>query len=102
MILELEHNTHCVAFQKDPEKGYHWNDPSQNLHAYWWHEVVCVTCFPVNKQDIGADTLFINSDLCSMYYITKKNLLYTHSILMLKFIDLTSVWIKFIVVFVNL
>ena len=74
-MLELEHNTHCVAFQKDPEKGYHWNDPSQNLHAYRWHEVVCVTCFPVNKQDIGADTLFINSDLRGMYYITKKKII---------------------------
>ena len=22
---------HCVAFQKDPQKGYHWNDPSRHL-----------------------------------------------------------------------
>ena len=26
-MFELECNAHCVAFQKDPEKGYHWNDP---------------------------------------------------------------------------
>ena len=44
-MLELERNTHCVAFKKDPEKGYHWNDPSRHLHAYSRHEVVCVTCF---------------------------------------------------------
>ena len=31
--------------------------------------------------------LFI-SDLCSIYYITKKNLLYTHSILILTSVDL--------------
>ena len=30
-MLELERNAHCVAFQKDPEKGYHWNDPSRHV-----------------------------------------------------------------------
>ena len=32
-MLELERNAHCVAFQNDSEKGYHWNDPSWHLHA---------------------------------------------------------------------
>ena len=44
-MLELERNTHFVPFQKDPEKGYHWNDPRRNLHAYSRHEVVGETCF---------------------------------------------------------
>ena len=87
-MLELESNAHCVAFQKDPEKGYHWNDPSWHLHARNRHEVVCVTCFRVNNQGIGVDSLFINSDLSSIYYITKKNVLYTHSILMLISVDI--------------
>ena len=72
-MLELESNAHCVAFQKDPEKGHHWNDPSRHLHTYSRHEVVCETCFRVNNQGIGVDSLFINSDLCSLCYITKKN-----------------------------
>ena len=42
-MLELQSNAHCVAFQKDPEKGYNWNDPSQHLHAYSRHEVVSET-----------------------------------------------------------
>ena len=33
-MLELERNAHCVALQKDLEKGYHWNDPKRHLHAY--------------------------------------------------------------------
>ena len=70
-MLELEHNAHCFAFQKDPEKGYHWNDPRRHLHAYSRNEVVCVTLFRVNNQGLGVDSLFINSDLCSIYYITK-------------------------------
>ena len=72
-MLELERNEHCVAFQKDPEKGYHWNDPSRHLHAYSrQHDVVCVTCFRVNNQGIGIDSLFINSDLRSVFYIIRK------------------------------
>ena len=76
-MLELERNAHCVAFQKDPEKGHHWNDPSRHLHTYSRHEVVCETCFRVNNQGIGVDSLFINSDLRSIYYITKKFYVYT-------------------------
>ena len=72
-MLELESNAHCVAFQKDPEKGHHWNDPSRHLHTYSRHEAVCETCFRVNNQGIGVDSLFINSDLRSLCYITKKN-----------------------------
>ena len=53
-MLELQRNAHCVAFQKDPEKGYHWNDPSRHLHAYNPHEVVFETCFRVNNQGIGV------------------------------------------------
>ena len=53
-MLELQCNSHCVAFQKDPEKGYHWNDPSRHLHAYSRHEVVCETCFRVNNRGIGV------------------------------------------------
>ena len=49
-MLELQHNAHCIAFQKDPEKGYRWNDPSRHLHAYSRYEVVCETCFRVNNQ----------------------------------------------------
>ena len=44
-VLELECKQHCVTFQKDPEKGYHWNDPSRHLHACSQHEVVYETCF---------------------------------------------------------
>ena len=73
-MLELKLNAHCVAFQNDPEKGYHWNDPSQHLHAYSRHEVVCETCSRVNNQGIGIDSLFINSDLRSIYHITKKQI----------------------------
>ena len=43
-MLELERNAHCVAFQNDPEKGYHWNDSSRHLHAYsltCLHTVYC-------------------------------------------------------------
>ena len=32
-MLKLEGNAQCVAFQKDPENGYHWDDCSQYLHA---------------------------------------------------------------------
>ena len=71
-MLELESNAHCVAFQKDPEKEHHWNDPIRHLHTYSRHEVVCETFFRVNNQGIGVDSLFINSDLRSIYYITKK------------------------------
>ena len=62
---------HCIAFKKDPEKGYHWNDSSRHLHAYSLHEVVCETCFRVSNQGIRVDSLFINADLRSIYYITK-------------------------------
>ena len=86
-MLELERNAPCVAFQKDSEKGYHWSDPSRHLHAYSRHEVVYVTYFRVNNQSIGVDSLFINSDLRSIYYITKKKLVYTHSMLMLTSVD---------------
>ena len=48
-MSELERNAHCVAFQKDPEKMYHLNDPSLTI-----------------------DSLFTNSDLRSIYYITKQ------------------------------
>ena len=51
-MLELQRNAHCVAFQKDPEKGYHWNDPGRHLHAYSRHEIVCETCFQVENQSI--------------------------------------------------
>ena len=44
-MLELERNAPCVAFRKDPEKGYYWSDPSRHLHAYSQHDVVCVTYF---------------------------------------------------------
>ena len=75
-MLELERNEHCVAFQKDPEKGYHWNDPSRHLHAYSrQHDVVCVTCFQVNNQGIRIDSLFINSDLRSVFYIIRKKII---------------------------
>ena len=84
-MLELQRNAHCVAFQKDREKGYNWNDPSWHLHAYSRHEVVCVTCFRVNNQGIRVYSLFINLDLRRIYY--KKKLLYTHSILMLTSIN---------------
>ena len=70
-MLELEHNAHCFAFQKDPEKGYHWNDPRRHLYAYSRNEVVCVTRFRANNQGLGVDSLFINLDLCNIYYITK-------------------------------
>ena len=43
-MLELERNAHCVVFQNDPEKGYHWNDSSRYLHAYsltCLHTVYC-------------------------------------------------------------
>ena len=30
-MLELERNAHCVAFQKNLEKGYHWNDPTRHV-----------------------------------------------------------------------
>ena len=53
-MLELQRNAHCVAFQKDPEKGYRWNDPSRHLHAYSRHEVVCDTCFRDYNQRIGV------------------------------------------------
>ena len=66
--LELERNALCVAFQKDPEKGYHWNDSSRHLYAYSRHEVTCETCFRVKSQSIGVDSLFINSVLRSIYY----------------------------------
>ena len=66
-MLELEGNAYCVALQKDPEKGKHWNNPSRYLLVVY--------------------LLFI-SDLCSIYYITKKNLLCTHSILILTSVDL--------------
>ena len=68
-MLELERNAYCVALQKDPENGQHWNNPSRYLLVVY--------------------LLFI-SDLCSMYYITNKKLklLYTHSILMLTSVDL--------------
>ena len=65
-----------MAFQKDSEKGYHWNDPSRHLHAYSRHEVVCETCFRVTNQGIGVDSLFINSDLHSICYVTKKFIVY--------------------------
>ena len=62
-MLELQCNTHCVAFQKDPEKGYHWNDPSWHLHTYSQHEVVCETCSQVNNQGIGVrKSSFSNTD----------------------------------------
>ena len=48
-MLVLEHNAFYVAFQKDPENGYHWNDLSGHLYAYSRHEVVCLTCFQVNN-----------------------------------------------------
>ena len=86
-MLELKCNVPCLAFQKDPEKEYHWSDPSRHLYAYSQHEVVCVTYFQVNNQGIGVDSLFINSNLCSIYYIIKKNVLYMHSILMLTSVD---------------
>ena len=89
-MLELQHNAHCVAFQKGPEKGYHQNDPNLHLHTFNLHVVACENCFQVNHQGIGVqlsslkiqmirkttiffDSLFINSDLRSIYYITKKN-----------------------------
>ena len=84
-MLELSRNAHCVAFQEDLEKGYHWNDPSRHLHDYNRHEVACVTCFRVNNQGIEVDSLFINSDLRSIYY--QKKLLYTHSMFMLTSVD---------------
>ena len=49
LMLVLEHNALYVAFQKDPENGYHWNDLSGHLYAYSRHEVVCLTCFQVNN-----------------------------------------------------
>ena len=55
-MLELERNAHCVAFQNDPEKGYHSNDPSWLLHAYSRHEVVCETWFRVKNQGFGIDS----------------------------------------------
>ena len=62
-MLELQGNAHCVAFQKDPEKAYHWNDPIRHLHAYSRHEVVCETCFEVNDQGIGIQhSSFSNTD----------------------------------------
>ena len=86
-MLGLEHNVPCVALQKDPEKEYHWSDASRHLHAYSRHELVCVTHFRVNNQSIVVDSLFINPDLRSTYYITKNILLYMCSILMLTSID---------------
>ena len=50
-MLEMERNAYCVALQKDPEMGSHWNNPSRHLLVVY--------------------LLFI-SDLCSIYYITKK------------------------------
>ena len=62
LMLELQHNAHCVSFQKDPEKGYHWNDPSRYLHDSR-HKVVCETCFRVNNQGIGVQhSSFSNTD----------------------------------------
>ena len=62
-MLELQRNAHCIAFQKDPEKGYHWNDPSWYLHSYSQHEVVCETFFRVNNQGIGFQySSFSNTD----------------------------------------
>ena len=55
-MLGLERNAHCVAFHKDPEKGYHWNDPSRHLHTYSRHEVVCKTWFGVKNQGFGIDS----------------------------------------------
>ena len=66
-MLEMERNAYCVALQKDPEMGSHWNNPSRLLLVVY--------------------LLFI-SDLCRIYYITKKNLLCTHSILILTSVDL--------------
>ena len=34
LMLELKCDVHRVLFEKDPEKGYHWSDPSRQLHAY--------------------------------------------------------------------
>ena len=49
--------------KKEPEKGYHWNDPSRHLHAYSRNEVVCATCFRVNNQGIGVQhSSFFNTD----------------------------------------
>ena len=41
LMLVLEHNALYVAFQKDPENGYHWNDLSGHLYAYSRRKVVC-------------------------------------------------------------
>ena len=62
-MLELQHNAHCAAFQKDPEKGYHWNDASWHLNAYSQYEVVCETCFQVYNQSIRVQhSSFSNTD----------------------------------------
>ena len=62
-MLELQRNTHCVTFQKDPEKEYHWNDLDRHLYAYSRHEVVCETCFRVKNQGIGVQhSSFSNAD----------------------------------------
>ena len=60
-MLKLEHNAHCVAFQKDPEKGYHWNDPSRHLRTFYRQKVVCETCFRVNNQGIGINGFIYKS-----------------------------------------
>ena len=68
-MWELERKVPCVAFQKDPERRYHWSDPSRHLHVYSRQVAVCVTYFRVNQsnQSSGINSLFINSDLRSIY-----------------------------------
>ena len=65
-MLKLERNVHCVAFQKDPEKRYHLNDPSRHLLiVYLQIQIYVVYITLPNKQKI----------------------LYRHSILMLTSVD---------------
>ena len=50
------------------------------LISYQQESTFRITVAETSSQRLS---LFINSDLRSIYYITKKKLLYTHSILML-------------------
>ena len=52
-MSELERNAHCVAFQKDPEKMYHLNDPSRHLLiVYLQIQIYVVFITLPNKQKI--------------------------------------------------
>ena len=72
-MLELESNAHLL-----PSKKIQKMDIIRMILAsiYSRHEVVCVTCFRVNNQSIGVDSLFINSDLRSILYYQKKIIVY--------------------------